>query len=121
MCSYGVIMPQDIRKIRDTIAIILNTDEKRASLLVRDDITIILLDCDVVGMSALSLITEQFPHVSIATIASEHSASGYIVIFTCMPVGSMLTSAHTFHIVACLVLFVAVLTSPICTCWKSLM
>lgn len=114
-------MPQDIRKIRDTIAIILNTEEKRASLLVRDDITIILLDCDVVGMPALSLITEQFPNVNIATVASDHSASGYIVVFTCMPVASVLTSAHTFHIVACLVLFVAVLTSPMCACWKSLL
>jgi len=115
------MMPHEIRNIRDTIAVILNTDEKRASLLVRDDFTIILLDCDVVGMPALSLITEQFPNIDIATIASEHSASGYIVVFTCMPDKSVLTSAHSFQVVMCCTFFLLVLTSPIFSCWQILL
>ena len=121
MQSLSVTMPHEIRNIRDTIALILNTDEKRASLLVRDEFTIILLDCDVVGMPALSLITEQFPNIDITTIASEHSASGYIVVFTYIPVSSVLTSAHSFQVVACFMFFLVVLTSPIFSCWQILL
>jgi hypothetical protein len=121
MQSLSVTMPHEIRNIRDTIALILNTDEKRASLLVRDEFTIILLDCDVVGMPALSLITEQFPNIDIATIASEHSASGYIVVFTCIPASSVLTSAHSFQVVVCFMFFLVVLTSPIFSCWQILL
>ena len=119
--QFSCSMRHTIREIRDTIAVILNIEDKRASLLVRDDFTIILLDCDVVGMPALSLITEQFPQMEIATLASEHSAFGYIVVFTCMPTTSVLTSAYAFQIFICCMLVLAVLTSPIFSCWKILL
>ena len=42
--QFSCSMRHTIREIRDTIAVILNIEDKRASLLVRDDFTIILLE-----------------------------------------------------------------------------
>lgn len=118
------IMPcatHEIQDVRDTIAVILNIADKTAQLLVRDEFTIILLDCEIVGNSTLFLITEQFPNITITTVASEHSASGYIVIFTCMPTASLLTSAHTFQIAACLLIVLMCISSPLLSCWHVLL
>lgn len=114
-------MPASIRDVRRTVATVLGVENKPGSLLVRDHYTLILTDCACIPHASVALITEQFPALEVAVHASEHSASGYVVIFTMHPGTSVLLSAHGLQIVAFLFLSLLVLTSPFFACWRVLL
>lgn len=111
-------MPASVRDVRRTVATILGVDDKPGSLLVRDDYTLILTDCSCVPHTIIALVTEQFPALDVAVHASDHSASGYVVIFTLQPSTPVMLSAHGLQIAALVVVALLVLTSPLFPCWR---
>jgi hypothetical protein len=114
-------MPASIRDVRQTVATVLGVENKPGSLLVRDHYTLILTDFACIPHASLALITEQFPTLDVTVHASEHSSSGYVVIFTMQPGTSVLLSAHGMQIVAFVFLSLLVLTSPFFACWRVLL
>lgn len=113
-------MPASIRDVRQTVATVLGIDHKPGLLLVRDDYTLILTDCACIPHASVTLITEQFPALDVAVHASEHSSSGYVVIFTMHPSSSVLLSAHGFQVAAFGFLSLWLLTSPFFECWREI-
>jgi hypothetical protein len=113
-------MPMTIIAVHKIISEILNVKKNNASLLVRDDNTIILTDCMYIHEKAFVIITEQIPQLEISMHASEHSSSGYIVLFTYEPLSSVLVSAHGFQITAFLCIFFVLINLPTFSCWRIL-
>lgn len=111
-------MPASVRDVRSTVSTILGVDDKPGSLLIRDDYTLILTDCSCIPHSSIALVTEQFPALDVAVHASDHSASGYVIIFTLQPSTSVMLSAHGLQIAALVVVALLVLTSPLFSCWR---
>ena len=56
--------------------------------------------------------------LDVAVHASDHSASGYVVIFTLQPSTPVMLSAHGLQIAALVVVALLVLTSPLFPCWR---
>lgn len=114
------VMPACITDVRRTVATVLGIESKPGSLLVRDTYTLILTDCACIPQASLALITEQFPALEVAVHASEHSSSGYVVIFTMQPTTSVLLSAHGLQVAALGFISLLVFTSPFFACWRIL-
>ncbi len=68
-------------------------------IIVRDDSTLMLVDCCSVHMHAIELIRTQYPNVEIYVESYTNSSSGYIVFFVLGPRGSVLTSSAFFQFV----------------------
>lgn len=113
-------MPPSIEDVRQTVKTVLGIESNAGSLLVRDPYTLILTDCAFIPQTSLALITEQFPALEVAVHASEHSSSGYVVIFTMQPTTSVLLSAHGLQVAAFLFFALLLLTSPLFGCWRIL-
>ena len=75
-------------------------------------------DCACIPQASLALITEQYPALEVAVHASEHSSSGYVVIFTMQPTTSVLLSAHGLQVALFGLVSLLVLTSPFFGCWR---
>jgi hypothetical protein len=99
-----------ISRLRNSVALMLNTDRYGGKLHERDDSTIILKDYRCMSMRQLDLIQEQFPQVDITVQAHEDSASGFVVIFVARDNPSVLRTSTFAQAVMLCVLFAATLT-----------
>jgi len=93
-------MPQhrSMRRLREVLALVLQTTKHGGRLLQRDDSTLILSNYNVMNVHAIDIIRDQFPHSEINIQADAGSSSGYVVIFVLRDQSSVLASSACFQL-----------------------
>lgn len=93
-------MPQhrSMRRLREVLALVLQTTKHGGRLLQRDEATLILSNYNVMNMHAIDIIRDQFPHSEINIQADAGSSSGYVVIFMLRDDSNVLASSACFQL-----------------------
>lgn len=98
-------MPSSIEDLRSTLSRILGIDRRGGKLVVRDDITLLLVNYNLVHMEILEFIKTRYPNIEIQIENYTQSTSGYVVIFVLKPQREHLTSSACFQITFVSVVF----------------
>lgn len=93
-------MPQhrSMRRLREVLALVLQTTKHGGRLLQRDESTLILSNYNVMNVDAIDIIRDQFPHSEINIQADAGSSSGYVVIFVLRDHSNVLASSACFQL-----------------------
>lgn len=91
-------MPCSIEDLRNTLSRTLGVDRRGGKLVVRDDITLLLVNYNLVHMKILEFVKTRYPNVEIQIEHYAQSTSGYVVIFVLRPEREHLTSSTCFQI-----------------------
>lgn len=109
-----------MQRVRQTVSLVLNLPQHGGRLITRDECTLILMDYDYLPHAAIQQICDQHPHLVIDTHQSEHSSSGYVVMFT-LPQRKNLFAQSVCCQLCLTVAFVLVVTTlPMFDCWQIL-
>lgn len=98
-------MATSIQDLRNTLSRILGVDRRGGKLVARDDITLLLVNYNLVHMDILEFIKTRYPNVEIQIENYTQSSSGYVVIFVLRPQRDHLTSSACFQITLVSVIF----------------
>ena len=93
-------MPSSIEDLRNTLSHILGVDRRGGKLVVRDDITLLLVNYNLVHMEILEFVKTRYPNIEIQIEQYAQSTSGYVVIFVLRPQREHLTSSACFQMTA---------------------
>jgi len=108
MCVH---MPSSIEDLKTTLNHVLGVDRRGGRLVVRDDITLLLLNYNLIHMDILEYIKTLHPNIEIQIENYTQSTSGYVIIFVLKPQREYLTSSTCFQltfVVALLMLCICV-------------
>jgi hypothetical protein len=105
-------------RVKQTVQVVLNLPNAGGRLMQRDEFTLVLMDYDFLPHTAIQLIADQHPGVMIDTHHSEHSSSGYVVIFTLSSEKSFFRQAACMQILVAITFVLAVVTLPMFDCWR---
>ena len=109
-----------MERAKRTIHQVLNLERSGGKLLQRDDCTLILSDCEFVPYSSIQLIADQYPQLQISVNHTDHSSSGFIVVFALTPHMNVFKSSVCMQLFLVLVAMVAACTIPMFDCWTNM-
>jgi hypothetical protein len=109
-----------MQRAKRTINQVLNLERSGGKLLQRDDYTLILSDCEFVPYSSIQLIADQYPHLQISVNHTDHSSSGFIVVFALTPHLNVFKTSACMQLFLILTATVVVCTIPMFDCWTNM-
>lgn len=98
-------MPSSIEDLRNTLNHVLGVHRRGGKIVVRDDITLLLVNYNLIHMEILEFIKTRYPNIEIHVENYSQSTSGYVVIFVLKPHREHLTSSICFQITLVSALF----------------
>lgn len=104
--------------VKNTVCIVLNIPQSGGRLLIRDEHTLLLMDYDYLPHAAVQHIVDQHPKLTVETHQSDHSSSGYVVIFTRRVSSNVFKTSMCMQIFLTLVLVLVAATLPMFDCWR---
>ena len=110
-----------MESVKRTVTLVLNLPHGGGRLLARDDYTLVLMDYDYLPHRAIQLIVDQHPHLQIDTHQSDHSTTGYVVIFTLPPSQNIFLTSVCLQMLLTILFVVVVGTLPSLNCWRILL
>ena len=87
-----------MRRLREVLALVLQTAKHGGRLLQRDESTLILSNYNVMNVHAIDIVRDQFPNSEINIQADTGSSSGYVVIFVLRDQSNVLASSACFQL-----------------------
>lgn len=110
-----------MESVMKTVCTVLNLPNNGGRLLTRDNHTLLLMDYDFLPHSAVQLIADQHPFVTIETHPCESSNSGYVVVFTRSDRQNLFASAVCMQLCLTFVFVAVIATLPVFDCWKQVL
>ena len=98
-------MSSSIEDLKSTLKHVLGVDRRGGKIVVRDDITLLLVDYNLIHMEILEFIKTRYPNIEIHFENYSQSTSGYVVIFVLKPQIRQITSSICFQITLVSALF----------------
>ena len=110
-----------MEKVKRTICLVLNLPQAGGRIFQRDEYTLLLMDYDYLPHKAIQLIADQHPQLQIDMHQSDHSSTGYAVIFTLPSHKNVFQQSVCMQLFLTLVFVTVVATLPSLDCWRVLL
>ena len=96
--------------VKKFIQEIMSCERSGSSILIRDENTVILTDCEDLVHDQIDAIIQKYPSISIEYASTQSSKSGFVVIFSHWKTINIMKTSQFFQVIFCTLMVTIVLS-----------